>query len=223
VRSLWFLPYDAESGLHYNYCRTYDPGTGTYLEADPAGQAAGINRYAYARATPTVYVDPSGRFGFVGAGIGVVAGGIAGYEAGGTQGAFVGGLIGLGVGIVAPEFSAQAGSAAAALLGSEATSVTAVSTFVAFNALVGAGSTVYGNLIGGKDDLSEGVPFGTATGAVAPVLGGEAVLIGLGGEAAFGAGVANVYGALTGAFAILGEAFDPNAAHGFATRKKPCP
>lgn len=29
--------YDQETGLHYNYYRTYDPSTGRYLEADPIG------------------------------------------------------------------------------------------------------------------------------------------------------------------------------------------
>jgi len=33
--------YDAETGLHYNFYRTYDPVTGRYLEADPIGQAGG--------------------------------------------------------------------------------------------------------------------------------------------------------------------------------------
>ncbi|RMK76117.1 hypothetical protein IPC84_28670, partial [Pseudomonas aeruginosa] len=29
--------YDAESGLHYNYFRDYDPETGRYVESDPIG------------------------------------------------------------------------------------------------------------------------------------------------------------------------------------------
>jgi len=52
--------YDAETGLHYNYFRTYDPATGRYLEADPIGQAGGLNTYSYAAANPLSLVDPSG-------------------------------------------------------------------------------------------------------------------------------------------------------------------
>ncbi len=52
--------FDAESGLHYNYYRDYDPHTGRYLEPDPIGMAGGINPYAYALVNPVAYVDPFG-------------------------------------------------------------------------------------------------------------------------------------------------------------------
>ena len=52
--------YDAETGLHYNYYRTYDPSTGRYLESDPIGLAAGLNTYAYVGNMPTTHVDPFG-------------------------------------------------------------------------------------------------------------------------------------------------------------------
>ena len=52
--------YDFETGLHYNYFRTYDPATGRYLEADPIGQAGGLNPYAYVANRPTGFSDPSG-------------------------------------------------------------------------------------------------------------------------------------------------------------------
>jgi len=54
-------PYaDAESGLYYNEFRTYDPGAGRYAEADPIGQAGGINAYRYALNSPARFFDPFG-------------------------------------------------------------------------------------------------------------------------------------------------------------------
>ena len=44
--------YDAESGLHYNYFRDYEPGTGRYVESDPIGLRGGINPYSYAAGNP---------------------------------------------------------------------------------------------------------------------------------------------------------------------------
>jgi RHS repeat-associated protein len=40
--------YDPETGLHCNGFRYYDPTLGRYLQADPIGQAGGVNVYAYA-------------------------------------------------------------------------------------------------------------------------------------------------------------------------------
>ena len=52
--------FDAETGLHYNNARYYDPGTGRYISSDPIGLAGGLNTYGYVRQAPTVAVDPSG-------------------------------------------------------------------------------------------------------------------------------------------------------------------
>ena len=52
--------FDAETNLHYNYFRDYDPSVGRYLQSDPIGLEGGINTYAYALNNPLRYVDPSG-------------------------------------------------------------------------------------------------------------------------------------------------------------------
>jgi RHS repeat-associated protein len=54
--------YDAESGLHYNRFRYYDPGTGRFLSPDPIGLFGGVNLYTYA-ANPVGLVDPLGLVG----------------------------------------------------------------------------------------------------------------------------------------------------------------
>lgn len=52
--------YDAETSLHYNYFRDYDPTTGRYIESDPIGLDAGVNTYAYAEGNPLINIDPDG-------------------------------------------------------------------------------------------------------------------------------------------------------------------
>jgi RHS repeat-associated protein len=52
--------FDGESGLHDNFYRTYDPTVGRYLEADPLGQAGGLNLFAYVESDPINNVDPEG-------------------------------------------------------------------------------------------------------------------------------------------------------------------
>jgi RHS repeat-associated protein len=52
--------FDAETGLHCNYFRDYDPATGRYVESDPIGLEGGLNSYLYAEANALVYGDPYG-------------------------------------------------------------------------------------------------------------------------------------------------------------------
>ena len=52
--------YDAESGLHYNWHRYYDPRTGRYMTADPIGLRGGLNRYVYVNANPIRFGDSRG-------------------------------------------------------------------------------------------------------------------------------------------------------------------
>ena len=44
--------FDAETGLHYNWNRYYDPETKRYILPDPIGLGEGLNLYAYAENDP---------------------------------------------------------------------------------------------------------------------------------------------------------------------------
>jgi RHS repeat-associated protein len=50
--------FDAETGLHFNRNRYYDPAIGRYITRDPLGIDA--NPYLYAAANPFLFVDPDG-------------------------------------------------------------------------------------------------------------------------------------------------------------------
>jgi len=48
--------FDVETGLNYNYFRTYDPQLGRYTQADPIGLAGGMNRFGYVGASPASFI-----------------------------------------------------------------------------------------------------------------------------------------------------------------------
>jgi RHS repeat-associated protein len=52
--------FDAETGLHYNWHRYYDPKTGRYISSDPIGLIAGLNTYAYVANNPLMRTDRMG-------------------------------------------------------------------------------------------------------------------------------------------------------------------
>ncbi|MCP3876648.1 MAG: hypothetical protein GY699_26365, partial [Desulfobacteraceae bacterium] len=56
--------FDAETSLHYNWHRYYDPMTGRYLTPDPIGLAGGINPFVYTENNPINMIDPYGLDGF---------------------------------------------------------------------------------------------------------------------------------------------------------------
>ena len=60
----WF---QAETGLHQNWHRDYDPTAGRYLQADPLGLVDGPSVYGYARQNPVRFTDPTGEFAQTGA------------------------------------------------------------------------------------------------------------------------------------------------------------
>lgn len=54
--------HDRESGLHYNWCRYYDPNIGRYISSDPIGIYGGMNAYQYTL-NPLNWADPYGLSG----------------------------------------------------------------------------------------------------------------------------------------------------------------
>ena len=52
--------FDTETGLSYNYFRSYQPTQGRYPQPDPIGLDGGWNRFAYVDSNPLADVDPLG-------------------------------------------------------------------------------------------------------------------------------------------------------------------
>ncbi len=54
--------FDAETGLHYNLNRYYDPDCGRFISRDPIGLMGGFNAYRYGP-NPVLWIDPTGLTG----------------------------------------------------------------------------------------------------------------------------------------------------------------
>jgi RHS repeat-associated protein len=52
--------FDAETGLHQNGFRDYNPAFGRYIESDPIGLGGGLNTYGYVKQNPLRWMDPQG-------------------------------------------------------------------------------------------------------------------------------------------------------------------
>jgi len=57
--------FDAETGLNYNYQRTYDPAIGRYTQHDPIGLNGGMNPYGYVEGNPIIRIDVNGLASFL--------------------------------------------------------------------------------------------------------------------------------------------------------------
>ena len=58
--------YDTETGLYYYRARYYNPEIGRFLQTDPLGYLANMNRYVYVDNNPVNWLDPYGLFKWYG-------------------------------------------------------------------------------------------------------------------------------------------------------------
>jgi len=118
--------YDAETQLHYNYFRYYDPSSGRYVTSDPIGLGGGSNTYGYVGGNPLAYIDLLGlaanqscvnKFTTAGS----LLGGGLGFFGGGVVCGCAGSLVAPGVGTFGGAAScSQAGGVLGAVAGGAA-------------------------------------------------------------------------------------------------------
>ena len=80
--------FDADTGLHYNYFRDYDPWTGRYIQSDPIGLEGGLNTFTYAIGNPIGYTDPQGLWVNIVGGAAIGGFGNLGYQLWNNGGSF---------------------------------------------------------------------------------------------------------------------------------------
>ena len=95
---------DINTGLLYNRYRYFDGNSGFYLNQDPLGIFAGINKNIYSENSPAVKFDPLGLNTMV---LGGVAGGAVAGPPGAVVGVIVGGLILVGAWMLASNASSN--------------------------------------------------------------------------------------------------------------------
>ena len=117
--------HDAETGLHYNLFRYYDPKLGRYLTPDPIRYEAGSsNFYVFANNDPVNQSDPEGQIAFLAALGAIAVGAVVGGLIGGAISAATGGnfwdgakagAIGGAIAVAAPIIGAALGLSGLAL------------------------------------------------------------------------------------------------------------
>jgi RHS repeat-associated protein len=156
----WFEP--VAGGVYDMRARWWSPQMGAFLAIDAyAYHDPQSTLWGWPGENPLFYRDPTGRFGLVGAGIGLVAGGVGGYITGGWSGALAGGVAGGVVGLVNPFASSVVGAAAGA-------------------AAASALGQVLGNVVTGNPALqnfSVGAVAGAGVGSAAFAIGGGAAIV----------------------------------------------
>jgi RHS repeat-associated protein len=150
---------DGATNLYYYRARYYSPQLGRFISQDPTGFPAGANLYAYAGGNPVNSADPSGRCplcALVGMGIGAVAGGVTAYLEGGdgyaiAYAAGVGGLAGAVAGLTLGAASTMAVGAIAGGVGNAAGQEYSKGSIdpaeVGLSALAGAGGGLWGSAL----------------------------------------------------------------------------
>ncbi len=181
--------FDAESGLHYNYFRFYDPGTGRYVSTDPLGQSAAINLFVYAKNSPIVYFDPYGLYCLTQVQINAIAasigGGFGGLVSGAITGAVVGGIPGaIALGLAGAVRGAGVGMASAIVIqqvgaaGGVGMAAVATNSGPGGKARSAAGAAV-GAVAG--DLLGDGATAAAVSGALGGAIGTDPVTGAVGG------------------------------------------